>query len=102
MSIVSLVIAPYIAVVATNEEAADDCCKPGMSKTAMMENCKKTGMCMVSGKACTWDDAKQMCAHNDGTECKEMGAEGTKACCKSPEGAEATNDTSAHEEAHSH
>jgi K(+)-stimulated pyrophosphate-energized sodium pump len=102
MSIVSLVIAPYIAVVATNDEAAADCCKPGMSKTAMMENCKKTGMCMVSGKACTWDDAKQMCAHNDGTECKEMGAEGTKACCKSPEGAEATNDTSAHEEAHSH
>jgi K(+)-stimulated pyrophosphate-energized sodium pump len=102
MSIVSLVIAPYIAVVATNDEAAADCCKPGMSKTAMMENCKKTGMCMVSGKACTWDEGKQMCAHNDGTECNEMGAEGAKSCCKSPEGAKATNDTSAHEAGHSH
>ena len=102
MSIVSLVIAPYIAVVATNDEATADCCKPGMSKNEMMENCKKTGMCMVSGKACTWDEAKQMCAHNDGTECNEMGAEGAKSCCKSPEGAEATNDTSAHEEGHSH
>jgi K(+)-stimulated pyrophosphate-energized sodium pump len=102
MSIVSLVIAPYIAVVATNDEATADCCKPGMSKTEMMENCKKTGICMVSGKACTWDEAKQMCAHNDGTECNEMGEEGAKSCCKSPEGAEATNDTSAHEEGHSH
>ena len=103
MSIVSLVIAPYIAVVATNDEAAADCCKPGMGHKEMMQaHCKKTGMCMVSGKACTWDEAKQMCAHNDGSECKEMAAEGTKACCKSPDAAAATNDTSAHEEGHSH
>jgi K(+)-stimulated pyrophosphate-energized sodium pump len=102
MSIVSLVIAPYIAVVATNDEASADCCKPGMSKTVMMENCKKTGMCIVSGKACTWDEAKQMCAHKDKTECKEMAAEGTKACCKSAEGVEATNNSVVQEEVYSH
>ncbi|MFM2285036.1 MAG: hypothetical protein RLZZ543_533, partial [Bacteroidota bacterium] len=80
MSIVSLVIAPYIAVVATNETEAGHCDK------AMMEaHCKQSGVCAATGKACTWDEATKSCKHNDGSACNEMSAAGAKACC-SPEG----------------
>lgn len=85
MSIVSLVIAPYIAVVATNSSASD-----------FQKQSKETGVCMVSGKACTWDETTQSCKHKDGSHCDEMktgkdcctaaGTHGSgtemKACCK--------------------
>jgi len=99
MSIVSLVIAPYIAVVATNDEATMDCCKPGMSKEAMKANCIKTGICMVSGKACTWDEATQNCVNKDGTALNEVGAGGTKVCCQTMAGSETTENSAAHSEA---
>ena len=70
MSIVSLVIAPYIAVVATNSEDA-----------ALKQHCIENGVCPESGKACTWDEAKQMCVDVDGKTCSKM-PEATKACCK--------------------
>jgi K(+)-stimulated pyrophosphate-energized sodium pump len=70
MSIVSLVIAPYIAVVATDTEAS-----------SLEAHCKTTGICPETGKACTWDDAKKMCVDVDGKTCSGMAADG-KACCK--------------------
>jgi K(+)-stimulated pyrophosphate-energized sodium pump len=70
MSIVSLVIAPYIAVVGTDSKQA-----------TMSQHCKTSGVCMVSGKACTWDEATKSCKHNDGTPCNEM-AKTSGACCK--------------------
>jgi hypothetical protein len=76
MSIVSLVIAPYIAVVATNKEDA------GQYNKAMMEaHCKQSGVCAATGKACTWDEATKSCKHNDGSACNEMSEAGAKACC---------------------
>jgi K(+)-stimulated pyrophosphate-energized sodium pump len=76
MSIVSLVIAPYIAVVATNNEDANL-----NNKTMMEAHCKQAGVCSATGKACTWDDATSSCKHNDGSACNEMSAAGAKACC---------------------
>ncbi len=84
MSIVSLVIAPYIAVVATTNK--DEACMPGACNHEMMEaHCKESGVCAATGKACTWNDSTNTCAHNDGTVCNEMNAAGAKACC-TPEG----------------
>ena len=70
MSIVSLVIAPYIAVVATDTDAS-----------SMSSHCKTTGICPETGKACTWDEAKKMCVDVDGNTCSGMATDG-KACCK--------------------
>jgi K(+)-stimulated pyrophosphate-energized sodium pump len=84
MSIVSLVIAPYIAVVATTSN--DEACMPGTCNHEMMEaHCKQSGVCAATGKACTWNDSTSTCAHNDGTVCNEMNDANAKACC-SPEG----------------
>ena len=84
MSIVSLVIAPYIAVVATNTTA--ETCEHAHCDKAMMEaHCKESGVCAATGKACTWDEATKSCAHTDGTACDEMNDAGAKACC-TPEG----------------
>lgn len=74
MSIVSLVIAPYIAVVATNSNESD-----------FQKQCKETGVCPESGKACTWDEATQSCKHNDGSPCNEQ-MSAAKSCCKPGEG----------------
>ena len=80
MSIVSLVIAPYIAVVATNTTA--ETCEHAHCDKAMMEaHCKESGVCAATGKACTWDEATKSCAHNDGTVCNEMTDANAKACC---------------------
>lgn len=75
MSIVSLVIAPYIAVVATNSNQSD-----------FQKQCKETGVCPESGKACTWDEATNSCKHNDGSPCNEQMSDATKSCCKPGEG----------------
>ncbi|HOY48559.1 MAG TPA: sodium-translocating pyrophosphatase, partial [Flavobacteriales bacterium] len=84
MSIVSLVIAPYIAVVATTN--TDEACMPGTCNHEMMEaHCKQSGVCAATGKACTWNDSTNTCAHNDGTVCNQMNDASAKACC-SPEG----------------
>ena len=98
MSIVSLVIAPYIAVVATNKEDAGQCNK------AMMEaHCKQSGVCAATGKACTWDEATKSCAHNDGSACNEMSEAGAKACCaadmKMKDCCKPAGDSSAHSSA---
>jgi K(+)-stimulated pyrophosphate-energized sodium pump len=74
MSIVSLVIAPYIAVVATNSNESD-----------FKKQCKETGVCPESGKACTWDEATKSCKHNDGSPCNEQ-MSAAKSCCKPGEG----------------
>jgi hypothetical protein len=75
MSIVSLVIAPYIAVVATNSNQSD-----------FQKQCKETGVCPESGKACTWDEATNSCKHNDGSPCNEQMSDAAKSCCKPGEG----------------
>jgi K(+)-stimulated pyrophosphate-energized sodium pump len=51
------------------------------SKEMMMEHCKQTGTCMVSGKACTWDEATKSCKHNDGSPCNDK-EKASGACCK--------------------
>jgi K(+)-stimulated pyrophosphate-energized sodium pump len=84
MSIVSLVIAPYIAVVGNQDSKS--CDMPGHCDKAMMQaHCKESGVCAMTGKACTWDEATKTCKHNDGSACDEMTSAGAKACC-SPEG----------------
>ncbi len=98
MSIVSLVIAPYIAVVATNKEDGS------LNNKAMMEaHCKQAGVCSATGKACTWDDATSSCKHNDGSACNEMSAAGAKACCapdaKMKDCCKPAGDTAAHDAA---
>jgi K(+)-stimulated pyrophosphate-energized sodium pump len=85
MSIVSLVIAPYIAVVGNQDSKS--CDMPGHWDKAMMQaHCKESGVCPVSGVPCTWDEATKSCKHNDGSVCDEMPAackEGmSKDCCK--------------------
>jgi K(+)-stimulated pyrophosphate-energized sodium pump len=72
MSIVSLVIAPYIVGKGVGSNP-----KQSMVK----QHCKQTGTCMVSGKACTWDEATQSCKHKDGSPCNDMEKAGA-ACCK--------------------
>jgi hypothetical protein len=84
MSIVSLVIAPYIAVVGNQDSKS--CNMPGHCDKAMMQaHCKESGVCAMTGKACTWYEATKTCKHNDGSACDEMTSAGAKACC-SPEG----------------
>jgi K(+)-stimulated pyrophosphate-energized sodium pump len=84
MSIVSLVIAPYIAVVGNQDSKS--CNMPGhFDKDMMQAHCKESGVCAMTGKACTWDEATKTCKHNDGSACDEMTSAGAKACC-SPEG----------------
>jgi K(+)-stimulated pyrophosphate-energized sodium pump len=84
MSIVSLVIAPYIAVV--GNQASKSCDMPGHCDKAMMEaHCKKTGINPISGKPCIWDEATKTCKNLDGSVSDEMTSNGAKACC-SPEG----------------
>jgi K(+)-stimulated pyrophosphate-energized sodium pump len=80
MSIVSLVIAPYIAVVATNT-TAETCEHAHCDKSMMEAHCKESGVCAATGKPCTWDEATKNCAHNDGTVCNEMTDANAKACC---------------------
>jgi len=81
MSIVSLVIAPYIAVVGNQDSKS--CNMPGHWDNASMEaQCKESGVCPMSGKACTWDEATKSCKHNDGSVCDEMTAGMSKDCCK--------------------
>lgn len=76
MSIVSLVIAPYIAVVATEGVAgADDCCSKKGAVTSV------TGICPETGKACTWNEATQSCTDVDGHVCKSK-PEAKAACCE--------------------
>jgi K(+)-stimulated pyrophosphate-energized sodium pump len=75
MSIVSLVIAPYIAVVGSEGVAgANDCCSKNVSSIAM------TGVCAETGKTCTWNEATQSCTDADGHVCytKPMSKD---ACC---------------------
>ena len=92
MSIVSLVIAPYIAVVATNSNQTD-----------FQKQCKETGVCPESGKACTWDEVTNSCKHNDGSPCNEQMSDATKSCCKM-DGAASTSssDSTAHSAEGSH
>jgi hypothetical protein len=79
MSIVSLVIAPYIAVVATESTSMkDDCCSnPNASKNSY------TGICAETGKACTWDAATKQCVDLDGHVCssESLNEDGISNCC---------------------
>ena len=75
MSIVSLVIAPYIAVVATENEVMEECCSKGQKEITY------SGICPETGKACTWDEATNKCVDIDGHSCSGISAEG-KACCE--------------------
>lgn len=80
MSIVSLVIAPYIAVVGSDDiSGIDDCC----SKTKMTTHSQFTGVCEESGKVCRWDEATGSCIDIDGNHCNVKPAEGAEmaACC---------------------
>jgi len=84
MSIVSLVIAPYIAIVGgpdtVTAAAAKDCCAKPVVTASMEFN----GVCAETGKACRWDDATATCVDVDGNTC--VGVEGTmeekKAACR--------------------
>ena len=56
---------------------------PGHWDKATMEaHCKESGVCPMSGKACTWDEATKSCKHNDGSVCDEMTSGMSKDCCK--------------------
>src|SRR5690606_27264901 len=67
MSIVSLVIAPYIAVVGSDAmtEAKSCCAKP-----VVAANMEFTGICAETGKACRWDEATASCIDIDGHVCE--------------------------------
>ncbi len=73
MSIVSLVIAPYIAVVATNSNA-----------TASSAECRQDGICTETGKPCHWDEATGKCVDVDGHVC-ESASLANNACCSKEE-----------------
>jgi K(+)-stimulated pyrophosphate-energized sodium pump len=76
MSIVSLIIAPHIAVDGAHHMSSqDDCCKMA----------GVTGTCPATGKICTWDEATKTCTDEDGKVCHMKPAElkaGGGACCK--------------------
>jgi K(+)-stimulated pyrophosphate-energized sodium pump len=80
-SLVGLTIAPLIGSHETGNAAHGAMHGKECSKEMMMEHCKTSGVCMVSGKACTWDEATKSCKHNDGTPCDDM-AKASSACCK--------------------
>ncbi len=96
MSIVSLVIAPYIAVVATESTSLkDDCCaKPAVSQQ------NYTGICAETGKACTWDAATKQCVDIDGHVCSsQLNEEGVSDCCTKGSKKEMTSVSESTEEA---
>jgi K(+)-stimulated pyrophosphate-energized sodium pump len=81
MSIVSLVIAPYIAVVGSEGVAgAEDCCIKTVSSVAM------TGICAETGKACTWNEATQSCTDTDGKVCHTKPVSKDACCAKDANG----------------
>lgn len=80
-SLVGLTIAPLIGSHDSGNAGHGAMHGKECSKEMMMEHCKTSGVCMVSGKACTWDEATKSCKHNDGSPCNEMQAT-NKACCK--------------------
>lgn len=94
MSIVSLIIAPHIAIKGGHGAAAGEaagCCKKEL--VAELACCKKQavaelqlGTCPATGKTCTWDEATKTCTDADGHTCHQKPADlkdaAPAACCK--------------------